>query len=148
MRSLFRKLTEPSYAVMRIAFGVLFAFHGAQKLFGAFGGSQANSALMWVAGNRRVRWWPGDCGGSLHQLCGTAGLRPDVCRLPLEAPAEFVVSDSEPWRARFTLCFCLPLHPLQRSRHLVRGQEKFVAAKPLQEGGSGAPGPPSSTVIL
>ena len=50
MRSLFRKLTEPSYALMRIAFGLLFSFHGAQKLFGAFGGSQANSGLMWVAG--------------------------------------------------------------------------------------------------
>ena len=50
MRSLLLKLTEPAYALMRIAFGVLFAFHGAQKLFGAFGGSQANSALMWVAG--------------------------------------------------------------------------------------------------
>ena len=35
---------------MRIAFGLLFSFHGAQKLFGAFGGSQANSGLMWVAG--------------------------------------------------------------------------------------------------
>ena len=28
MRSLFRKLTEPSYALMRIAFGLLFSFHG------------------------------------------------------------------------------------------------------------------------
>ncbi len=50
MRSLLLKLTEPAYALMRIAFGVLFACHGAQKLFGAFGGSQANSGLMWVAG--------------------------------------------------------------------------------------------------
>ncbi len=50
MQSLFRKFTEPSYALMRIAFGGLFAFHGAQKLFGAFGGSQADSVVMWIAG--------------------------------------------------------------------------------------------------
>jgi len=48
--TLFSNLTGPAYAVLRIAFGVLFAFHGAQKLFGAFGGNQASSALMWVGG--------------------------------------------------------------------------------------------------
>jgi putative oxidoreductase len=31
--------TEPTYATMRIVAGFLFAFHGAQKLFGAFDGT-------------------------------------------------------------------------------------------------------------
>lgn len=30
---------EPAYALFRIAVGILFAFHGAQKLFGLFGGT-------------------------------------------------------------------------------------------------------------
>jgi putative oxidoreductase len=38
MRSPLSRLTEPAYALFRIAVGVLFAFHGAQKLFGVFGG--------------------------------------------------------------------------------------------------------------
>ncbi len=50
MFSILGKLTEPAYAVMRIAFGLLFACHGAQKLFGAFGGHQASDTLMWIAG--------------------------------------------------------------------------------------------------
>lgn len=50
MRSTLRKLGEPSYTLMRIAFGLLFACHGAQKLFGAFGGTQAGNALMWIGG--------------------------------------------------------------------------------------------------
>lgn len=50
MFELFTKRADLAYAVMRIFFGVLFAFHGAQKLFGVLGGSQAESALMWVAG--------------------------------------------------------------------------------------------------
>lgn len=50
MQVLFRRFEEPAYGLMRIAFGLLFASHGAQKLFGAFGGSQATAGLMWVAG--------------------------------------------------------------------------------------------------
>lgn len=32
------RFVEPAYCLMRFVFGALFACHGAQKLFGAFGG--------------------------------------------------------------------------------------------------------------
>jgi len=45
------KYAELVYAVMRIVIGMLFACHGAQKLFGALGGqSQLSSPLMGTAG--------------------------------------------------------------------------------------------------
>ena len=39
------------YALMRIVFGLLFAFHGAQKLFGLFGGAPGEmpAALLYTA---------------------------------------------------------------------------------------------------
>lgn len=43
--------SERIYALFRLALGVLFAFHGAQKLFGAFGGKvMTSSPLMLTAG--------------------------------------------------------------------------------------------------
>lgn len=50
MANVFSRFQEPVYSLARFAFGVLFAFHGAQKLFGILGGNQAGSLLMWVAG--------------------------------------------------------------------------------------------------
>jgi len=45
------KYAEFIYAVMRIVIGMLFACHGAQKLFGVLGGqSQLSSPLMATAG--------------------------------------------------------------------------------------------------
>ena len=42
---------EKMFAVFRIAIGLLFAAHGAQKLFGWFGGNIADPlSLMWLAG--------------------------------------------------------------------------------------------------
>jgi len=38
------------YAVLRIISGLLFACHGAQKLFGAFGGHATHEGLMAIAG--------------------------------------------------------------------------------------------------
>ena len=44
------KYSDVLYAVMRIVVGVLFACHGAQKLFGAFGAEKASAPLMVLAG--------------------------------------------------------------------------------------------------
>lgn len=44
------RFTEPIYALFRIIFGLLFASHGAQKLFGMFGGQKADQPLMVAAG--------------------------------------------------------------------------------------------------
>jgi putative oxidoreductase len=38
MHSPLARFVEPSYAIMRMVVGFLFAFHGAQKLFGIVGG--------------------------------------------------------------------------------------------------------------
>ena len=45
------RFVEPSYAILRIAAGLLFAFHGAQKLFGMFDGTvRPLVSLMGLAG--------------------------------------------------------------------------------------------------
>ncbi|HEV7507040.1 MAG TPA: DoxX family protein [Thermoanaerobaculia bacterium] len=44
------RFTEPCYALFRIVFGLLFACHGAQKVFGAFGGEKPTETLMIVGG--------------------------------------------------------------------------------------------------
>jgi putative oxidoreductase len=51
LRAPLARLSEPVYAVFRLVFGALFAFHGAQKLFGMFGGqTMAVGTLPWFAG--------------------------------------------------------------------------------------------------
>jgi putative oxidoreductase len=49
---LWDRFTEPAYALLRFAAGLLFACHGAQKLFGALGGEQVSelASLQGVAG--------------------------------------------------------------------------------------------------
>src|SRR5262245_2534100 len=42
------RFTEPIYALFRIVFGLLFASHGAEKVFGWFGATKAGS-LQWIA---------------------------------------------------------------------------------------------------
>lgn len=51
MKSPFTRLAEPAYAAFRIVTGFLFALHGAQKLFGMFGGTaQPIASLFGLAG--------------------------------------------------------------------------------------------------
>jgi putative oxidoreductase len=44
------RYAELAYAVMRFVVGLLFACHGAQKLFGVLGGTRASDAKMVTAG--------------------------------------------------------------------------------------------------
>jgi putative oxidoreductase len=44
------RFTEPFYALFRIVFGLLFACHGAQKVFGALGGQKPGVPLIIVSG--------------------------------------------------------------------------------------------------
>jgi putative oxidoreductase len=51
MHDMLARFVEPTYAIMRIVVGLLFAFHGAQKVFGAFGGTaRPLASLMGLAG--------------------------------------------------------------------------------------------------
>ena len=50
MNSILGKYSGYSYALMRIIVGLLFACHGAQKLFGMFGGKGGASGVTLVAG--------------------------------------------------------------------------------------------------
>jgi putative oxidoreductase len=51
MERLLGRYTETIYCVMRFVLGLTFACHGAQKLFGAFGGqAMTDKPLMLVAG--------------------------------------------------------------------------------------------------
>src|SRR4051812_19584392 len=44
------RFTDVLYAAFRIIFGLLFASHGAQKVFGLLGGEKATAPLMVVGG--------------------------------------------------------------------------------------------------
>jgi putative oxidoreductase len=44
------RFTDVFYAIFRIIFGMLFFSHGAQKVFGWFGGPKADATLPMVAG--------------------------------------------------------------------------------------------------
>lgn len=50
VNSTLSKYSGYAYAIMRIIVGLLFASHGAQKLFGMFGGKGNPEGLMMVAG--------------------------------------------------------------------------------------------------
>lgn len=51
MEKMLAPWSEAIYAAFRFVFGFLFWFHGAQKLFGWFGGGPPEmNALLWLAG--------------------------------------------------------------------------------------------------
>ena len=51
LRAPLARVSEPVYAVFRIVVGLLFAFHGAQKILGMFGGRVAEIGTQpWTAG--------------------------------------------------------------------------------------------------
>ena len=51
LRAPLSRVSEPVYAVFRIVVGALFAFHGAQKILGMFGGRVAEIGTRpWTAG--------------------------------------------------------------------------------------------------
>jgi putative oxidoreductase len=51
MKPILGRFTEPTYALLRIVAGLLFAFHGVQKLFGMYGGTQMPMfSQPWFAG--------------------------------------------------------------------------------------------------
>jgi putative oxidoreductase len=44
------RYAEPLYSILRFVAGFLFTFHGAQKLFGMFGGNKTEAPLMIFGG--------------------------------------------------------------------------------------------------
>lgn len=51
MKAVLARFSEPTYALVRVVSGLLFACHGAQKLLGAFGGQQVPMmSQFWFAG--------------------------------------------------------------------------------------------------
>jgi putative oxidoreductase len=64
---------EPIYAAFRVVFGILFASHGAQKVFGAFGGERVTAGLPMVAG------WIELVGGLLIALGLFVGIAAFIC---------------------------------------------------------------------
>jgi putative oxidoreductase len=50
MQPILGRFSGPAYALLRFVAGAMFACHGAQKLFGAFGGQKVTAGLPLAAG--------------------------------------------------------------------------------------------------
>ena len=74
MERILGRFAPQCYALMRIAVGLLFACHGAQKLFGVLGGQPGPDRLAVRAGRRhRIRW-------RAHDRCRVPHRLRRVCR--------------------------------------------------------------------
>jgi putative oxidoreductase len=67
------RYSQPIYALLRFVAGAMFVCHGAQKIFGAFGGSQGGPPMIQVAG------WIELVGGTLIALGLFAGIAAFIC---------------------------------------------------------------------
>ena len=105
------RFNEPIYAIFRIIFGLLFASHGAQTIFGVLGGLTVDAPLPLVDG-----------------LCGLHRQRRDGRRLLHGARLGRLLAPGQPRRGRGPLLLRLPLHrrprrrPLERRRHARSGR--------------------------
>lgn len=51
MKPILGRFAEPAYALLRVVAGLMFAFHGVQKIFGILGGQQPPMfSQIWFAG--------------------------------------------------------------------------------------------------
>jgi putative oxidoreductase len=118
VRTLMQRPEPLAYAVFRFVTGFLFVFHGAQKLFGAFGKEAATDALRLTAGVIEL------VGGSLVAL----GL--------FAAPAAFLASGTMAvayFKSHFTLAELWPIENRGELAALYCFAFLFIAAR-----GSGA----------
>lgn len=120
MASFMAPLSDYTYAALRIVTGLLFMFHGSQKLLGwpvppmdgmppfityiagpieLIGGALVMVGLMTPLGGVRVEWSDGRC-----ILDGAWYAR--------------VVSDAQRRRTRNRVLLCLPVHLIARPRHV------------------------------
>ena len=73
MTAFLKPHSERIYALLRIVAGFMFLCHGAQKVFGLFGGSQAPPAITWSAGPIEL------IGGALVMVGFQAGWAAFLC---------------------------------------------------------------------
>ncbi len=82
------RYSQPIYALLRFVAGAMFFCHGAQKIFGAFGGGHGDALLMQVGG------WIELVGGILIALGLFAGIAAFLCSGEM-AVAYFMVHASQ-----------------------------------------------------
>ncbi len=119
MERVLGRFSPQLYALMRIVVGLLFACHGAQKLFGVLGGQQV--PLTSKFGLAGIIEFVGGLMIAIGFLTGTAAFIASgemayrVLHRPFPART---CSHPERRRTRGPLLLCLSVHRLARRRHL------------------------------